>query len=486
MNEVSRCCRVLNVRHGATFEEVKAAYRDLVQVWHPDRFAGNVRLQDSAQDKLKEINLAWEYLSVNAFCDGVLVEPEDKAAEPAAGAGAPDLSSKTEFGSRRATWPWLLTAAFLVVAGAFVLVWRQPHAPVQRQAPMVATNEAPASAVAIPLISESNGPASPPPPQAVPVVRLFPFATDVLAGHARTNINGWLEFPPLLQPPFSVRLEAAVSDLTDFRLHYAIGQVIFNWSDHPKDLLIELPQNAVFTTVPGKGLLLPGTPQEIVWIVDSNRMAVQVDGKMRFQTNDNFAGLKGCVSVGPFSDAVKLTTFEIQTPEVPSRSRTASSKHTPSADNVLSSMIPEKNLTERSSPEGVTIQSAVDSAYRLMTSQSFRPPFTVRTRAKTDAYNLRLFCEKGMIIFNWELNNRELRVHDPLNGTCTPVANQGFILPNEWHTISWSIQPMGMTLTVDGKARFQNHRDYRAVDSKVGIGPFRSELTIDYFVVEKK
>src|SRR5580658_1481626 len=108
MNEVSRCCRVLNVRHGATFEEVKTAYRDLVQVWHPDRFAGNERLKDSAQDKLKEINLAWKYLSANAFCDGVLVEPEDKAAEPEAVAGAPDLSSKSEFRSGRETWPWLL------------------------------------------------------------------------------------------------------------------------------------------------------------------------------------------------------------------------------------------------------------------------------------------------------------------------------------------------------------------------------------------
>ena len=45
---------------------------------------------------------------------------------------------------------------------------------------------------------------------------------------------------------------------------------------------------------------------------------------------------------------------------------------------------------------------------------------------------------------------------------------------------------MGMTLTVDGKIRFQNHRDYRAVNGKVGIAPYMSEVTIDNFVVEKK
>src|SRR5215470_5808671 len=47
----------------ASTEELKTAYRDLVKVWHPDRFGGNVRLQRKAQEKLKEINLAYERLS---------------------------------------------------------------------------------------------------------------------------------------------------------------------------------------------------------------------------------------------------------------------------------------------------------------------------------------------------------------------------------------------------------------------------------------
>lgn len=41
-----------------TSEELKVAYRDLVQIWHPDRFAQNDRLQQKAQKKLTKINEA--------------------------------------------------------------------------------------------------------------------------------------------------------------------------------------------------------------------------------------------------------------------------------------------------------------------------------------------------------------------------------------------------------------------------------------------
>ncbi len=51
--------RVLGVKPSATDEEVKSAYRNLVKKYHPDRYA-NSPLQDQAQEKLKEINLAYD------------------------------------------------------------------------------------------------------------------------------------------------------------------------------------------------------------------------------------------------------------------------------------------------------------------------------------------------------------------------------------------------------------------------------------------
>jgi hypothetical protein len=61
-DERERCLELLGMKPGASVQEIKAAYRDLAKVWHPDRFAHDPRLQQKAQDKLKEINEAYEAL----------------------------------------------------------------------------------------------------------------------------------------------------------------------------------------------------------------------------------------------------------------------------------------------------------------------------------------------------------------------------------------------------------------------------------------
>ena len=62
MRELERCCQVLGLEAGASKAEVKQAFRDLVHVWHPDRFSKNPRLQKKAEEMLKEINAAYEKL----------------------------------------------------------------------------------------------------------------------------------------------------------------------------------------------------------------------------------------------------------------------------------------------------------------------------------------------------------------------------------------------------------------------------------------
>jgi curved DNA-binding protein CbpA len=61
-DKISRCIEILGLKRNASEEEVNQAYRDLANVWHPDRFVGNPRLQKKAEEKLKEINAAYEYI----------------------------------------------------------------------------------------------------------------------------------------------------------------------------------------------------------------------------------------------------------------------------------------------------------------------------------------------------------------------------------------------------------------------------------------
>lgn len=55
---------VLGVRQGASEEEIKKAYRELVKKYHPDQYRDNP-LEPLAEEKLKEINEAYNYLVKN-------------------------------------------------------------------------------------------------------------------------------------------------------------------------------------------------------------------------------------------------------------------------------------------------------------------------------------------------------------------------------------------------------------------------------------
>lgn len=56
---ITKSYKTLDLKNGASIEEASKAYKDMVRVWHPDRFAGNPRLRAKANEKLTEINLAY-------------------------------------------------------------------------------------------------------------------------------------------------------------------------------------------------------------------------------------------------------------------------------------------------------------------------------------------------------------------------------------------------------------------------------------------
>jgi len=60
--DFGKAYELLGVKPGVSVRELKAAHRDLAKVWHPDRFVPDPRLREKAQEKLKEINAAYELL----------------------------------------------------------------------------------------------------------------------------------------------------------------------------------------------------------------------------------------------------------------------------------------------------------------------------------------------------------------------------------------------------------------------------------------
>ena len=57
---IQRSFEILELHHTTTEAEAKQAYKDIVNVWHPDRFCNNPRLKQKAEKKLQEVNEAYE------------------------------------------------------------------------------------------------------------------------------------------------------------------------------------------------------------------------------------------------------------------------------------------------------------------------------------------------------------------------------------------------------------------------------------------
>lgn len=78
---------VLGVSREATDEQVKTAYRELVRKYHPDQYADDNPLKDLAQEKMQQVNAAYEQIE------------KERAARPNAENGASQDSRNDSFGA---------------------------------------------------------------------------------------------------------------------------------------------------------------------------------------------------------------------------------------------------------------------------------------------------------------------------------------------------------------------------------------------------
>lgn len=106
--------RSLDVRPGASLQEVKESYRELVQVWHPDKHSQNAKLSQRAHRKMVEINLAYERIS-KSLADGP--RQEAKTASKKASSSPPRPEAR-----HRSVEPWTnsLGMKFVPVPGTSV------------------------------------------------------------------------------------------------------------------------------------------------------------------------------------------------------------------------------------------------------------------------------------------------------------------------------------------------------------------------------
>ncbi len=98
---------VLELKPGATWQDVKRSYRFLVQIWHPDRFFAGSKTQSQAGERLKAINEAYDWLCEHqGLVSALATEQEPQAHRDQATAERAETDRRRQGArSRSATYP---------------------------------------------------------------------------------------------------------------------------------------------------------------------------------------------------------------------------------------------------------------------------------------------------------------------------------------------------------------------------------------------
>jgi len=103
---IRRSFEILEIGADATEDEARQAYKDLVAVWHPDRFFHNPRLKKKAEEKLIEANLAFE--NVRAFFSaGRKKQTSDGKQKEKDGFSKTELAAELGTGAVLTLWSYL-------------------------------------------------------------------------------------------------------------------------------------------------------------------------------------------------------------------------------------------------------------------------------------------------------------------------------------------------------------------------------------------
>jgi len=129
--------RLLHLDKGCSQEQLRRAYRDLVKVWHPDRFQSDAQLRAKAERTLQSINDAYAQLQgrttspASAPATDSDNEPESATARPDdhAAAGAPPSPRAGRFARHLVLAAAMGAAVGVALALLAIVRWGQEPAP---------------------------------------------------------------------------------------------------------------------------------------------------------------------------------------------------------------------------------------------------------------------------------------------------------------------------------------------------------------------
>jgi hypothetical protein len=188
-NDARHWLEVLGLAPGATRQQLDDAYRDLVKVWHPDRFQSDPSLGQKAQEKLRELNTAYEGLRRSG------IPPADPAPTASPQTGPVRWNKTPATPSARWGMLWGFGAVLVATAAVVAIVLsigmrRDTFNPTD----IVLTPAAPPRRPPQPRVAERSEPTSPAPTHGALIVLSEPsggtvYLNDEPVGHAPLTLS---------------------------------------------------------------------------------------------------------------------------------------------------------------------------------------------------------------------------------------------------------------------------------------------------------
>jgi DnaJ domain len=175
VNDYAHAYRLLGVPPNCSLQTLKEARRRLVKSWHPDHFPVGTEIRHQAEERIKDINTAFEHLigyykqfgtlpksAINVPTSPVAVDPI-----PTGNIGTPKRPAQTEtsdVSDRPVFGAWFASAAapwILILAGVFLAVAIGRVALKQEEQTIASTTAIPPQTTSEPLAASDSSQPSP-------------------------------------------------------------------------------------------------------------------------------------------------------------------------------------------------------------------------------------------------------------------------------------------------------------------------------------
>lgn len=123
--------------------------------------------------------------------------------------------------------------------------------------------------------------------------------------------------------------------------------------------------------------------------------------------------------------------------------------------------------------------------------EEYVPPYIIRAKCKTDRYNIRFLFLNGLVIFNWECDDHDLRLDIPTLQSPHHLLGHGYVGVDTWADIMIKVTQTEIMVYVDGECRYRGHGKFQGIKSRIGIkteygcSSYKNTVNVKDFSIER-